>query len=116
MLHSIIYQLFLEEVKMKALHIKAEEQSIEVIEVANHDDIVRLIGFDSINSDEISAGGDHLFFDEECFLRGSKGRFQLDKLIPVSGNGIIIGAEKEGRVLKDMMSDISDLKSRIKYF
>ena len=100
---------------MKALLITPDNQSIEIIDITHYDDIVRLIGFDTIISDEISKEGDRLFFDEDCFLRGSSGRFQIDSLIPVSGKGVIIGSDSHGVELHDMVSDIDDVKSRIKY-
>jgi hypothetical protein len=42
-----------------------------MIDIAGHDDIVKLIGFDTVTSDEIGSDGDRLYFDEECFLRGT---------------------------------------------
>lgn len=99
---------------MKAYLINPEEQSIEVIEINSHDDIIKLIGFDTVISDEIGFD-DHLFFDEECFLRGTVGRFQIDNLIPVSGKGVIVGTQNEDSSLSDVVTDIANLKSRIKY-
>lgn len=99
---------------MKAFLINPEEQSIESIVINNHDDIKKLIGFDSIISDELE-DGDSLFFDEDCFLRGSSGRFQIDKLIPVAGKGIIVGLLDEGATLTDVVSGIDALRQRITY-
>ena len=58
------------------------------------DAIRQLIGFETIDSDEIDAGGDRLFFDEKCFIRQTPGvgRFQLDSLAPVAGVGVVVGA------------------------
>jgi hypothetical protein len=55
--------------------------------------IRQLIGFETIDSDEIDANGDRLFFDEKCFIRQSPGvgRFQLDSLAPVAGVGVVVG-------------------------
>jgi len=100
---------------MKAFLINPEEQSIEAIELNNHDDIIKLIGFDSIIADEIGPDGDCLFFDEDCFLRGTEGRFQIDSVIPVSGKGVIVGSNDEGVTLKDVVSDIASIENRIKY-
>lgn len=100
---------------MKALLISAETQSIEEISIEGRDDIVRLIGFDTIESDEVDADGDQLFFDEECFIRGHAGRFQIDTMIPVSGKGVIVGTENDGSSLRDVAMNIDALKSRIKY-
>ena len=54
---------------MKALLITPEHRSIEAIEIAGREDITRLIGFDTIESDAVGTAGDRLYFDEECFLR-----------------------------------------------
>ena len=100
---------------MKALLINPDEQAIEAIDIDGHVDIVKLIGFDTVTSDEIGPEGDRLFFDEECFLRGTTGRFQIDTVIPVSGKGIIIGSADDGTTLKDAVSDVDSIMGRIKY-
>lgn len=100
---------------MKAYLINAENQTIENIDVKNMDDIIQLVGYDTIESDAIGDSGDRLFFDEECFLRGSAGRFQIDTVIPVSGKGILIGANDDGTQLSDVNTDLDDLKTRVKY-
>lgn len=99
---------------MKALLIKPTDQTIESIDINSQQDIIDLIGYDTVIADEIDDQGDKLYFDEECFLRGTEGRFQLDKLIPVSGNGIIIGSNDDDS-LSDLKSDPDDIKSRIKF-
>ena len=100
---------------MKALLIDPNEQTIEAIDIDGNNDIIKLIGFDTITSDEIGPEGDRLFFDEECFLRGTSGRFQIDTVIPVSGKGVIVGSPDDGETLKDVVSDADSIKSRIKY-
>ena len=100
---------------MKALLVNPETQTIEETQIADYDEIVKLIGFDTVISDEIGPQGDRLFFDEECFLRGTSGRFQIDKVIPVSGVGIIIGSSDDGDKLRDVVSDIDGINERIKY-
>jgi len=100
---------------MKALLITPDTQAIEVVDITGHDDIVKLIGFDTITSDEIGPEGDRLFFDEECFLRGTSGRFQIDRVIPVSGKGVIVGSTDDGTTLRDAVCDVESIRSRIKY-
>ena len=100
---------------MKALLIDPENQSIEQIEIAGMDDIKTLIGFDTIESDAVGDEGDRLYFDEECFLRGSAGRFQIDSVIPVSGKGIVVGSSDDGAELRDVVTTIDDLRQRTKY-
>ena len=100
---------------MKALLISAAEKSIEEIEASSLDDIKALIGFDTIDSDTVGSEGDRLFFDEECFLRGTNGRFQIDTVIPVAGKGVVVGAEEDGVTLRDVATTIDGLRGRIKY-
>lgn len=100
---------------MKALLVNPETQSIEEIEISDHQDIAKLIGYDTVISDEIGPEGDRLFFDEECFLRGTSGRFQIDAIIPVSGVGVIAGSSDDGETLLDVTNDIESITRRIKY-
>ena len=100
---------------MKALLINPEDRSIEVIDVSNRAAIAKLIGYDTIESDAVGTAGDRLYFDEECFLRGTKGRFQIDSVIPVSGKAVIVGTADDGSTLRDVATDADSLRSRIKY-
>jgi hypothetical protein len=102
---------------MKAYIIKAEPQIIEPVDIASFADIRRLIGFDTLEMDDIGDVGDRLYFDEECFLRGVKGRFKLDNLVPVSGVGIVVGIVKDqgGDALGDVQIGHKDLSERVKY-
>ena len=100
---------------MKALLISAAEESIGEIEVSSLDDIKALIGFDTIDSDTVGSEGERLFFDEECFLRGTNGRFQIDTVIPVAGKGVVGGTEEDGATLRDVATTIDGLRGRIKY-
>ncbi|MFN3545181.1 MAG: hypothetical protein ACK4UX_10065 [Thiobacillus sp.] len=98
---------------MRAILIKPDTRSVETVEIQNRGDIVRLVGYDTLESDAVGNAGDQLFFDEECFLRASAGRFQIDKLIPVSGVGVIVGVD--GDTLHDAKTDLDDLRRRIQY-
>jgi hypothetical protein len=100
---------------MKALLVNPETQSIKEIEISDHHHIAKLIGYDTVISDEIGPAGDRLFFDEECFLRGTSGRFQIDAIIPVSGVGVIVGSSDDGETLHDVTADIENINRRIKY-
>jgi len=100
---------------MKAILINPENRSIDAIDLSGRDDLVRLIGFDTIESDAVGTAGDRLFFDEECFLRGTTGRFQIDSIIPVSGKAVIVGSDEDGSTLRDVATSIDELRSRIKY-
>ncbi len=100
---------------MKAYLITPETQTIDLVDVASVDDIKALIGFETLESDAIGSQGDRLFFDEECFLRGASGRFQIDTVIPVAGKGIIVGTGPDGVSLRDVVTDLDDLRGRLKY-
>ena len=100
---------------MKAILISGEKRSIEAIDIDGREAIVKLIGFDTIESDAIGTDGDRLYFDEECFLRGTGGRFQVDNLIPISGKAVIAGTTGDGAVLRDAATDVESLRGRIRY-
>lgn len=99
---------------MKALLINPQTQTIDTVEIDSIDDIVRQVGYDTIESDAIGSEGDRLYFDEECFLRGTEGRFQIDTVIPVSGIGILVAGDENGPT-GDVHTDIEALRARIKY-
>jgi len=99
---------------MKALLIKPAEHSIEAIEIGSMDEIVQFIGFDTVISDDVGKEGDKLYFDEDCFLRGNKDKFQIDTVIPVSGVGILIGSDGSDG-LADLKADIADIRARTKF-
>lgn len=98
---------------MRAILIQPDTRSLEVVDVRSRDDIARLVGYATLESDAVGSAGDHLFFDEECFLRGTTGRFQIDTLVPVSGVGVIVGMD--GDALRDATTDLEDLRRRIRY-
>ena len=100
---------------MKAYLVNPEQQSIEPVEIAGLDDIKSLVGFDTLESDAIGSGGDRLYFDEECFLRGASGRFQIGTVIPVSGRGVIVGTVRGGEALSDVATELYDLRHRTRF-
>lgn len=100
---------------MKAILINPEKRSVEAIDIQGRDDLVRLIGYDTLESDAVGTAGDRLFFDEECFLRGTSGRFQIDTVVPVSGTGVLVGSRDEGGTLCDVATSVEELRGRIKY-
>ena len=79
--------------------------------------IRKLIGFDSVDSDEINNAGDRLFFDESCFLRDNPaaGRFQLDTLAPVAGIGVIVGTEQSAGVFGAPSLTLEAILGRVKF-
>ena len=68
---------------MKAFLIDATTQTITPVMLTDGlFDIGALIGFDSVDSDEIDASGDRLFFDERCFLREQTGKARFKNRQP----------------------------------
>ena len=100
---------------MKAIVISPATQPIETVDVATLDDIRAVVGYDTLESDAVGTQGDRLYFDEECFLRGTSGRFQIDSVVPVAGKGVIAGTADSGATLRDVVTDVDDLRRRIRY-
>lgn len=78
---------------MKALLVNPNLKEITEIEIEpTFEAIQNLIGFKTVDSDEIDANFDQLFFDEECFIRKQDqlGRFKVDNLAPIIGMGVIV--------------------------
>ncbi|OYW40826.1 MAG: hypothetical protein B7Z35_00170 [Hydrogenophilales bacterium 12-61-10] len=100
---------------MKAYLIDANAKTVSAVELSGLDDVKTLIGYDSVDSDEIDASGDRLFFDESCFLRDQtgKGRFKLDNLAPVADKAVVVGSSDDGAMLKDAVVDHTTLERRI---
>ena len=103
------------EYPMKAYLIDPESRSVEPIEISGMSEIEALIGFNTLESDSVGTRGDLLFFDEECFIRGSHHRFRIDKLVPVAGKGVVIGAPNPEGGFRNVDTDIDELKHRIVY-
>lgn len=98
---------------MKAYLIDPETQHINTIDFNSLDELPEIIGFDTIESDPIGDDGDMLHFDEECFLRGSAGRFQIDTNIPVSGKAVLAGSTSG--LVSDVKMNEEELTKRLKY-
>ena len=75
---------------MHAFFIEGDKQTIEAIEISSRADIVKLIGQDTIISDQLD-DSNAVYFDEDCFIRGTSGRFQIDTLAPIAGKAIVAG-------------------------
>jgi hypothetical protein len=79
---------------MQAILIDGAQQSIELID-ATQDDLPGLIGFDTVIDDDIGEGH-RVFFDEDCFIRGTPGRFRIDALAPIAGRAVILAVDAGG--------------------
>ena len=98
---------------MKVIVIKGAEQTLESTEVGREQDMRELIGQDSVIYDEID-DDNAVYFDEDCFIRGTAGRFQIDSLAPIAGTAVVIGRTAEG-ALTHTSFDPETLKPRIKF-
>ncbi|RPH44411.1 MAG: hypothetical protein EHM87_10480 [Burkholderiales bacterium] len=101
---------------MNVFLIDPVRRTIEPVEIDGSIESIRaLIGFPHVDADEIRGGGDRLYFDEECYLRGDEtaGRFQLDTLAPVSGRGVVTGAPRPGGVVGPPKVALEALLGRI---
>jgi len=101
---------------MKAYLIDANHKTVSAVDLADGlQGVRRLIGYDSVDSEEIDASGDRLFFDESCFLRDQtgKGRFKLDNLVPVADKAVVVGSSDDGATLRDAAVMLDALQARI---
>ena len=103
----------LEGYPMHAFLITGSNQGIEAIEISSRADIVKLVGHDTIISDELD-DTNAVFFDEDCFIRGASGRFQVDTLAPIAGKAVVTGY-LEGEQLTNASLGLEELSARIKF-
>jgi len=98
---------------MKAFIIDGKTQDIEAADVESMDAITERIGFDSVIADELDSTN-RIYFDEDCFLRGTSGRFQIDTLPPIAGIGIVLGSSETG-VLADVTLSLEEVQERTRF-
>ena len=98
---------------MQAVVINGKEQIIETAEIASMDTIIEKIGFDSVLADELDSTN-RIYFDEDCFLRGTAGRFQIDTLPPIAGVAVIVGSGDTG-VLADVSLTVDEIRERVRF-
>jgi hypothetical protein len=104
---------------MQAYVIKPNSKAIESVEFDGKLDTVKaLIGFDSIEVDEIDTDGNVLYFDENCFIRDSSllGRFKMSGLAPIAGVGVVINcANPKDPHFSNPTFSLDQLKSKIQF-
>ncbi len=103
---------------MKAYVIDAVAKTVEEAVIDNGlQGVQALIGFDTIDSDEIDDNGDRLFFDERCHLRAEAGapKFKVDNLAPVAGRGVVVRAGEGGSQLADARVGLDALRTRVTF-
>jgi hypothetical protein len=103
---------------MKVFLIDPTNKQVQELEVAEtHLALQDLIGFDTLDLDEIDSNGDSLFFDEECFIRQqvNVGKFKVDNLAPIAGKGVIVSSLDGGKTLSTPKIKLSDLIKRVTF-
>ena len=98
---------------MHAYLIDGATQTLESVEISSKKDIVKMVGQDTIIFDEIDQS-DAVYFDEDCFIRGGTGRFQIDSLAPIAGKAVVIGY-LDGEQITNVTGDHDGLLARIKF-
>jgi hypothetical protein len=109
----VVFFCLLKESPMHAFLIEGKKQAIEAIEISSRADIAKLVGQDTIISDEMD-DSNAVYFDEDCFIRGTSGRFQIDKLAPVAGKAVVTGY-LAGEQLTNASISLEELTARIKF-
>ena len=102
---------------MKALLINANLKIVTEVEIEpTREAIQDLIGFKTIDVDEIDSNFDQLFFDEECFIRqqDQKGRFKVDNLAPVVGMGVVVNST-DSKTFDSPKIYLADLIKRVTF-
>lgn len=102
---------------MKVLLIDPSKKEITEHEVpASSEALQNLIGYATIDCDEIDLNGDRLYFDEECFIRQQEvGRFKVDRLAPVAGKGVIVNSPDEGKSFLSPKISLAELVKRVTF-
>ena len=104
---------------MQIYIIRPSLKKIETFELFDGlEEIKKLIGFDSIGTDEIDNNRNMLYFDENCFIRDNKklGRFQIGSLAPVAGVGVVVRFLDSTEMSFEKPSlSLEDLQSLVKF-
>ncbi len=97
---------------MKAIVIDGKTQELSMTEAGRMEDIAAIIGQDTVISDEID-DNNRVYFDEDCFIRGTEGRFQIDSLAPIAGKAVVVGGEEGAPA--EVSLELDALRDRVKF-
>lgn len=103
---------------MKAFLIKPNLKEVTEVEIESSIEAIQnLIGFKTVDSDEIDSNFDQLFFDEECFIRQQDqvGRFKVDNLAPITGKGVIANSSDNGKTISSPHVTLEALTKRVTF-
>ncbi len=98
---------------MRAILIDGLAKTAVEIDIASQDAIAAAVGHASIIADDIDTGN-AVYFDEDCFLRGTEGRFVLDTLPPIAGKAVVMGRAIGDRLVGTNLS-IEEVLARVKF-
>jgi hypothetical protein len=103
---------------MKAFLINPQLKQVTEVEIESSIQAIQdLIGFKTVDSDEIDANFDQVFFDEECFIRQQDqvGRFKVDNLAPIAGKGVVANSSDNGKTISSPQVTLADLSKRVTF-
>jgi hypothetical protein len=103
---------------MKAFLINPNLKEVTEVEIEpSIEAIQNLIGFKTVDSDEIDSNFDQLFFDDECFIRqqDQAGRFKVDNLAPIAGKGVIANSSDNGKTITNPQVTLEALTKRVTF-
>ena len=103
---------------MKAFLIDPSKKEVTEVEIESTiEEIQDLIGFKTVDSDEIDFNFDQLFFDEECFIRQQDqvGRFKVDNLAPIAGKGVVANSADNGKTIASPQVTLDALSKRVTF-
>ena len=103
---------------MKAFLINPQLKEVTEVEIDSSIQAIQdLIGFKTVDSDEIDANFDQVFFDEECFIRQQDqvGRFKVDNLAPIAGKGVVANSSDNGKTISSPQVTLADLSKRVTF-
>jgi len=103
---------------MKAFLINPQLKEVTEVDIESSIQAIQdLIGFKTVDSDEIDANFDQVFFDEECFIRQQDqvGRFKVDNLAPIAGKGVVANSSDNGKTISNPQVTLADLTKRVTF-
>ena len=103
---------------MKVFLIDPNKKQVTEVEIDLKIEAIQdLIGFKTVDADEIDSNFDQLFFDEECFIRQQDqvGRFKVDNLAPIAGKGVVANSSDNGKTITSPQVSLADLTKRVTF-
>ena len=97
---------------MKALLVDGLAQSLSELDISGEKDLELVLGVESVVADSLDS--EHqIFFDENCFIKQTNGRFQIDTLPPISGKAVL--ARVVDGDFTDVTLGLDQIESRVKF-